>query len=226
MTVNFPKELDEERLVAFFRKCVELPKTTEEDRLARCDEISRAMTSPIDCPINREHFYIALAYYTEDLVHAFQGMGTLADYYKQSFESRERRIQASGQPMHPGDHASNVSFGSRSPIKLRTYEEVQYSFKLLNDGSVEWRGRTLQCTNPTDDLLRPEQSTVSVSDTAPSRFLAIDVPVTLRAQHMEGDAQSRWVMLDEEGHDCFPNDPDRFVIYATITFVPGEEDDA
>lgn len=224
LTVAFPDRFVRDRLIEFLRSCVEFPRTTDEERTNRCAAIARALESPIEQAIDRERFYRALAAYTDDVVHPDRKLAPFADYYTNDFQFTDNPDQPDLTPLHAGDHVTNFSDGRTDPLKLRTYECTSYVFMLMNDGNVDWNGRVLQCTNPDDDWLRPEQTDVAVPFTAPSRFRRIEIPLTLRAQHMEGETCSCWVMLDEHGNNCFPNNPDLFNIKATIAFVPEEED--
>lgn len=224
LTVDFPDRLDEEKFTAFFRQCIELPGSTDEQRDERCVEIACALESPIEGPIDRDRFYRALTAYVDDIVHPPRHVGPFSAYYLSDQKGDQQPAPLDLRPLHAGDHVTNFSAGHPTPLRLRTYERIDYEFMLMNDGSVDWDGRILRCTNPTDDRLRPTETEVPVPSTAPSRSRRIGIPLVLRAQHMEGETCSRWVMLDKHGNDCFPDDPELFDIMATVVFVPGKED--
>lgn len=223
-TVAFPDKLNHETLTGFFRDCVELRGSTDEQRNARCAEIASNLESPISEPIDRERFYRALAIYTDDVVRPNRQLAPFASDYSINPEMVAEASEEALAPLHPGDHVTNFSDGRRTPLALSTYERANYTFLLMNDGNLDWAGRTLRCINADDDWLRPDPPTLEVPFTAPSRARRIQIPLVLAAQHMEGKACSRWVMLDEHGNDCFPKNPDLFTISATITFTADEED--
>lgn len=224
LTVDFLDRLDQDRLIGFLRSCVEVPRTTDEERTNRCAAIACALESPIKQAIDRERFYRALAAYTDDVVHPGRQLAPFADYYASNFQFIDDPDQPDLTPLHAGDHITNLSDGRRSPLKLHTYERTDYMFMLMNDGDVDWKDRVLRCSNPDDDWLRPDKVDVKIPFTAPSRSRRIEIPITLSAQHMEGETCSNWVMFDEHGNNCFPDNPDLFNIKATIAFVPEEED--
>lgn len=224
LTVTFPDRLVRDRLIEFLRSCVELPRTTDEERTNRCAAIARSLESPIEQAFDRERFYRALAAYTDDVVHPGRKLAPFSDYYSSDFQLTDEPDQPALTPLHEGDHVTNLSDGRNSPLKLHIYERTGYMFMLMNDGDVDWKDRVLHCSNPNDDWLRPNEVDVKVPFTAPSRSRRIEIPITLSAQHMEGETCSCWVMLDEDGKNCFPDNPDLFNIKATIAFVPEEED--
>lgn len=224
LTVTFPDRFVRDRLIEFLRSCVEFPRTTDEERTNRCAAIARALESPLEQIIDRERFYRALAAYTDDIVHPGRKLAPFADYYTSDFQFTDEPDQPALTPLHEGDHVTNFGDGRNSPLKLHTYERTDYMFMLMNDGDVDWKDRVLHCSNSDDDWLRPNEVDVKVPFMAPSRSRRIEIPITLSAQHMEGETCSCWVMLDEDGNNCFPDNPDLFNIKATIAFVPEEED--
>lgn len=224
LTVAFPNHAVRDQLIEFLRGCVELPRTSDEERANRCAAIARELESPIEQAIDRERFYRALAAYTDDVVNQGRKLVPFADYYTNDFQFTDDTDEPAFVPLHVGDHVTNLSDGRKTPLKLHTYERTGYMFMLMNDGDVDWKDRVLCCSNPDDDWLRPDKVDVKVPFTAPSRAHRIEIPITLRAQHMEGETCSCWVMLDEHGNNCFPDNPNLFSIKATIAFVPEEED--
>lgn len=92
----------------------------------------------------------------------------------------------------------NQSMGSHSSLK--------YTWRIKNTGKLIWKNRKLRIEN--QDKIRPRtvKQEFEIPETCPGDMAYIDVEIQGRG--FEGTYQCKWIMVDKDGSNCFPEDKD------------------
>ncbi len=168
-----------------------------------------------------EHALRALAFYLNNIVNRPDKIDALSDYYCLCVENPDLKLTSiNPQSFQSGDHATNFSANQYATKVFGLYQVFRHEWRLMNDGEMAWSGRALVCTNPMDPAIRPSIDRVSIPDCEPSRASSHTVSVDLEIQHAEGRLKSRWLMVDSDGNDCFPDEPGKFDIIVQARFRP------
>lgn len=96
---------------------------------------------------------------------------------------------------------------------------VPHEWIIQNRGNREWRGRRLYFLNHADVKPRAVSNYVDIPDTPPGEY--IKVATSMDARRHEGTTICHWIMIDEQGDDCFPNSNTfDFTLIADFIYVP------
>jgi transcriptional regulator with XRE-family HTH domain len=88
-------------------------------------------------------------------------------------------------------------------------------WRIRNSGSVPWRGRWLARDGaPSGHAVPQSPRRVPIHDTDPGA--TVDIAVPLRAHQLDGTAQVRWKMVDDDDREYFP---DRYYQGLLLTIV-------
>lgn len=208
------------RLAEFFQLRATSGTISPEGPDAWMAAVAWKLGAPREHPYDLDVFVRTLAEFVRGGVQKDPGRSTFFDYYTQCVEKpKEKRVQQ-GQPNYRGDSATNAS---PALYHQATYDSLRHEWWLVNDGSVTWRNRKLVCLNPEDPRIRQlhqEQVNIGIPASPPSRSSKVVLTVELKVQHLEGEARSHWVMVDEYGDNCFPDDPELFDIVVDVTWQP------
>ena len=117
---------------------------------------------------------------------------------------------------YPGDKIK-VSFGREKRYRVNCYDAFQHTWTIDNAGTVEWRGRRLFLTNSADIKLKVESIYLDVPTLRPGEQIKIATGIEARGK--EDTAEYKWIMIDKDGNNCFPEDRSLYIT-VTVEFQP------
>ncbi len=119
-----------------------------------------------------------------------------------------------GYPLHSGDKAWVIN-GQRARAYTKSFYEIfEHIWCIRNNGNVNWHNRKLICQSTDTQYIKVETVEIDVPDTAPGENVEIKIKVDPRGK--ENTFLSNWVMIDEEGKNCYPNDDTLFDFTVTV----------
>lgn len=115
---------------------------------------------------------------------------------------------------YPGDQ---IYFKSKyRPIyQVNIYEKFQHTWEFENAGTQVWHGRRLFFCNHEKVRPRAELNYIDIPDTPPHK--SVKITVSMDARGFEGKSECRWIMVDSDNNDCFPNS-NTFVFVVSTKF--------
>ena len=215
---SFPAPVSKKSLHDFlFRHLTPLlsPKRTLDDR---CQEVGKDAGLPSTLAIEPEAFIWALTDWFDSIIHDPDHCDVLERCYRLRLEGQEpEEINSAPQPLYQGDRVDVTEPPALQKHKPGFWVEFTHTWTLRNVGSIDWTGRTLVCTNPTDPRIRPVGTTqITIPDSPPAIGKFIKISCTFRAQGYEGAASSHWEMHNADGENCFPRESTTFNVVATV----------
>ncbi len=121
------------------------------------------------------------------------------------------------QPLYPGDSIYMKS--AMRPVYSVGIDEVfEHTWVFDNIGKQTWRGRRLFFSNHSEVRPRAEANYIDVPDTPPNKSVRITAKIDSRS--FEGKTECVWIMVDEDGNNCFPGSS-QFTIIVDATFQIG-----
>lgn len=121
------------------------------------------------------------------------------------------------QPLYPGDSIYMKS--AMRPVYSVGIDEVfEHTWVFDNIGKQTWRGRRLFFSNHSEVRPRAEANYIDVPDTPPNKSVRITAKIDSRS--FEGKTECIWIMVDEDGNNCFPGSS-QFTIIVDATFQIG-----
>ena len=125
--------------------------------------------------------------------------------------------QTTMRPLYPGDSIYMKS--NWRPVYSVCVDEVfEHTWVFDNVGTQTWTGRRLFLSNNADVRPKAESNYVDIPDTPPNH--TVTVTVRIDARSFEKTSECKWIMIDNEGNDCFPNSG-QFTIVVDATFQTG-----
>lgn len=199
------RSFDESGLAAFYKENIEdgkirdvmlafgIPPTTEMNKDCLCRALSIQFRAFVESDNDEADDIVAMEY-----------QKVLSE---PQVEETEQYHPAS--VLYPGDQ---IYFKSqyRPTYQVNIYEKFQHTWEFENVGTQVWRGRRLFFSN--HDTVRPRAETnyIDIPDTPPHK--GVKITVSMDARGFEGKSECKWIMVDSEDNDCFPNSN-------TFTFV-------
>ncbi len=104
--------------------------------------------------------------------------------------------------LYPGDQLY-FKTRPRPTYQVNIYERFQHTWEFENIGTQVWHGRRLYFSNHESVRPRAEANYIDIPDTPPHKGIKITVSVDARG--FEGKTECKWIMIDQDGNDCFPN---------------------
>ena len=104
--------------------------------------------------------------------------------------------------MYPGDQVYLKS-KYRPTYQVNIYERFQHTWEFENVGTQVWRGRRLFFSNHESVRPRAEAVYIDIPDTPPHKD--VKIIVSMDARGFEGKSECKWIMVDGDDNDCFPN---------------------
>lgn len=83
-------------------------------------------------------------------------------------------------------------------------ESFRHEWMIRNAGKVTWRSRKLKMINQADVRPRPVEEEIIIPDTPPGETVKVSVEIDGRG--FEGPYVCKWIMIDRDGVNCFPDD--------------------
>ena len=196
---------NEDRLAAFYKENIEtakmrdvmlafsIPPTTEMDDDCLCRSLAIQFRAFIESDTDEADDIVALEY--QKLLTEPQ-METAESYHPASV-------------LYLGDQIYLKS-KFRPTYQVNIYEKFQHTWKFENTGTQTWRGRRLFFSNHDEVRPRAKENYIDIPDTSPHKD--VKIAVSMDARGFEGISECKWIMVDSDGNDCFPNSN-------TFTFV-------
>lgn len=155
--------------------------------------------------INKRALASALAIQFKAIIEFDNGSAenvVILEYQNRKANAVDGAIIAPATALYPGDQFY-IRETHRPSYQVNIYEKIQHTWIFDNIGTQEWKGRKLYFSN--HDSVRPkaEDVYVLIPDTLPQK--SVKVSVEMDARGFEGVSECKWIMIDSEGNDCFPN---------------------
>ena len=83
------------------------------------------------------------------------------------------------------------------------YEKLTVTWQFSNLGKQTWRGRKLYLSNHDEIRPRVDSNYIEIPETIPNKGVEISTVIELRP--FEGHTVCKWIMVDSENNDCFPD---------------------
>ncbi len=138
------------------------------------------------------------------------------EYQKLLADPKEETTETyhSASVLYPGDQ---IYFKSkfRPTYQVNIYEKFQHTWEFENTGTQVWRGRRLYFLN--HDAVRPraDANYIDIPDTPPHK--GVKITVSMDACGFEGKSECKWIMVDNDDNDCFPNS-NTFTFFVSAKF--------
>ncbi|WP_311777165.1 NBR1-Ig-like domain-containing protein [Trueperella abortisuis] len=215
---SFPTPVDKESLRVFLLQHLTPDPSTRATLSDRCQEVSEKAGLPSTLTIEPEAFIWALTDWFDAIIHDPDHCDVLEHCYRLRLEGQEPdEINPAPQPLYQGDRVDVTEPPTLQKHRPGFWAEFTHTWTMRNVGSVDWTGRTLVCTNPTDSRLRPVDTiSIDIPDSPPATGKFIKISCTFRAQGYEGAASSHWEMHNADGDNCFPQATTTFNVDATV----------
>ena len=203
------RNVDIEGLTAFFKKAV------PDDRIR---ELMRDFGIPDDIAEDAGLFCKALAYQFEAFVRSTTQAAedVVLTKYQLLLKYGDDQTEGATAARYPGDRMK-VSFGREKRYRVNCYDAFQHTWTIDNAGTVEWRGRRLFLTNSADIKLKIESIYLDVPTLRPGEQIKIATGIEARGK--EDTAEYKWIMIDKDGNNCFPEDRSLYIT-VTVEFQP------
>ena len=138
---------------------------------------------------------------------------TVPENYKRLLDDSidEKKL---GFPRHSGDKAWVINGQRVRSYTKHFYERFDHVWCIKNIGNVHWHGRKLVCKSIDTQYIKVDAYEICVPNTAPGENAEIKIKVDPRGK--ENTFISRWIMIDKDGNDCYPNDDTLFNFAVTV----------
>ena len=125
--------------------------------------------------------------------------------------------QITSLPPYPGD---SIYMKSKwRPVYSVGLDEIfEHTWVFDNVGTQTWTGRRLYFSNHDEVRPRADSNYIDIPDTPPNH--SVRLTVRMDARSFEEKSECKWIMIDSEGKDCFPNSS-QFTIVVDVTFQTG-----
>lgn len=138
----------------------------------------------------------------------------IPDVYRKLVENPDAAPVVGGA-LYPGDAAYDYTQCKRHQIDV--YGSLQYEMELQNVGKISWVNRVMVFSEK-DAKVRPSSVRIQIPETRPNGIVKLQFELSGRGA--EGSSYMRWKMVDANGEDCFPKEPDKFHMEIITTFTP------
>lgn len=105
-------------------------------------------------------------------------------------------------PKYFGDHMWVEEMGRTHEEKC--YKTFTHTWTIHNTGKITWSKRKIVCINSNEVKPQIHTTEIEVSETGPNNMVKLSVDVDTKT--MEGRYCFKWIMIDEEGENCFQHD--------------------
>lgn len=110
-------------------------------------------------------------------------------------------------------------------MKIPLYTDFTVSWAFQNDGKQTWKNRKLFFSNWNHPDVRPKarENIIDIPTTEPGGSARITTSMNTRGK--QGTSICEWIMVDENGENCFPNNKIFHLIITGIWEMPSESTD-
>ena len=120
--------------------------------------------------------------------------------------------------------------GMVSPNQVQRHQischdkNVIHEWIIQNRGNCDWKGRQLFFKNHAEVKPRAVSNYVDIPDTPAGQY--IKITTSIDARRHEGTTVCHWVMLDDQGEECFPDSKMfDFTLIAAFIYEPRKTED-
>ena len=199
-------------LVEFFKRMVPVN---------RVSNIRTTFGIPEELPDDHELLFMAMAYQFRAFLESEtpEADDIIAMEYQHLLINGDKPSAIPIEKRYPEDEAL-ISQNQISVHQIASHDKnVLHEWIIQNRGKREWRGRRLYFSNHADVKPRAASNYVDIPDTLPGEY--IKVATSMDARRHEGKTVCHWIMIDEQGEDCFPNSNTfDFTLIADFIYVP------
>ena len=86
----------------------------------------------------------------------------------------------------------------------KCYQTYTHIWTIHNTGKITWSRRKIICINQNDVRPQVRMIEIEVPETEPNKIIKLSVEVDTKT--MEGSYSLKWIMVDEDGENCFNHD--------------------
>lgn len=196
LKTDLPSPIQIDDLISFFSKQIDSKK-------AGC--IIAAFGIPESDDIDKQALAAALALQFKGIVESAPEDAPdilILEYQNRKNSTNSDALMAPMSALYPGDQYY-VRETRRSSYQVNIYEKFCHTWEFENVGTQEWKGRKLFFSNHATVRPRANSNYILIPDTPPQK--SVKVSVEMDARGFEGESECTWIMIDNEGNDCFPN---------------------
>lgn len=200
---------DEDGLTLFYKENIESDKLRD---------IMLAFGIPPTTEANEDCLYRALAIQFRMFVESNtdEADDIVAMEYQKLLEEPQEGTESVHPALtfYPGDQ---VYFRSKTKptYQVNIYEKFQHTWEFENVGTQTWRRRRLYFSNHNTVRPRADKDYIDIPDTPP--HMGVKITTSMDARGFEEMSECKWIMIDCDGNDCFPNS-DIFTFFVDAKF--------
>lgn len=183
-------------LISFFQKNVRADKIRD---LMQCYGI------PDQMKISPELFFKSLALQFEAFVKSSEQEveDIVAMEYQHLLDHGDTPSEVPIRTKYPFDSAL-ISPNQARIHRVSCHEKKMiHEWIIQNRGRHEWKGRKLYFQNHAEVRPRAVSNYVDIPDTPVGQY--VKIATSIDARRYEGTTICHWIMIDDQGEDCFPN---------------------
>ena len=171
-------------------------------------------------PRNKEYMAAALA----DQVKAFVESDTedVKSVVPEAYEKAQIGQETIGYSFTSTKYTGDQLWVEKKDLShtVACYSTFQHCWVIHNTGSCDWIGRKLMLINKTDIPASFSTNVVDVPYTERNHIARVVVDVDVH--QLEDEYIAYWIMIDEDGADCFPGPMNKsiFAVKFNVTFDP------
>lgn len=140
----------------------------------------------------------------------------IPDVYQKLLDNPDA-IPVIGGAQYHGDAAHDHTKCKHHQIEV--YGSIQYEMELQNTGKIPWVNRAMVLMNE-DAKVHSTVKRVPIPETRPNGIVKLQF--VLCGRGAEGTTLICWKMVDANGEDCFPAEPDKFHVEIETIFNPND----
>lgn len=123
-------------------------------------------------------------------------------YYQQYMVEQTSETVSCQRPLYDGDKFWVGNTNNVRNHSVDFYEHFTHTWRIENQGKVSWKNRKLVCQNDSEITPCVFPQEVVIPETQPKKSVTISVEFDARG--VEKEFISKWMMVNENGQDCFP----------------------
>lgn len=176
----------------------------EHIKKASARTVMNYFTIPTNADTNTSALARALADQLQIIIHEPNSdADIIATNYQQYLSEPETDEPSFHKPLYDGDAFWVETAPSDRRHVVDFYEHFIHTWKLLNSGKIIWTGRKLVCIN--EDSITPYamQQSIGIPDTSPNGRAIVSVEFDARGD--EDTFESKWVIVDKDNKECYPD---------------------
>ena len=176
----------------------------EHIKKASARTVMNYFTIPTNADTNTSALARALADQLQIIIHEPNSdADIIATNYQQYLSETETDEPSFHKPLYDGDAFWVETAPSDRRHVVDFYEHFIHTWKLLNSGKIIWTGRKLVCIN--EDSITPYamQQSIGIPDTSPNGRAIVSVEFDARGD--EDTFESKWVIVDKDNKECYPD---------------------